>query len=123
MSGSTESESSQPDRRKDNRVPISTLVRLRFSTFGDFVAEHATNLSQSGMFIRASQPPEKGSLVFLQFSLEDGSQLVEGVAEVVRTVLPGTNEPPGFGVQFKEMNPDSVALIRGICDRLALETK
>ena len=110
------------DRRKDTRIPISTLVRLRFTTFGDFFAEHATNLSPGGMFIRADSAPEKGSLVFLQFSLEDGSQLIEGVAEVVRTVAPGGEEPPGFGVQFREMNPQSVALIRGICERKALES-
>ena len=107
------------ERRKDARIPISAVVNYRFNTFSEFSAEHASNLSLGGMFIRAVKPPPLGSLVFLQFVLQNGTGLIEGVAEVVRVVEEDGSEPRGFGVKFRELSPESRNVIRGVCERAA----
>jgi uncharacterized protein (TIGR02266 family) len=111
------------DRRRHPRIPISLVVRLRFSSLSQLADERALNLSPAGMFIQTPTPPAIGAMVFLQFSLADGAQLIEGVAEVVRTVPAGGSEPSGFAVKFREFDPTSLALIQALCERKANEVK
>ena len=105
------------ERRRSARTPVTLLVQYRFDTLEDFVAEYATNLSPGGMFLQARKPPPVGSLLYVQFSLKDGSKLIEGLARVVREVAAGGGSgPPGMGLEFVQFDEPSLALIRQICE-------
>ena len=100
------------DRRRHDRAPVAILVQFRFSTFEDFLAEYATNLSPGGMFIHTAAPREVGEVIYLQFSLKDGSRLIEGMARVARVAPP---PEPGMGVAFLDLDAASKALVESIC--------
>jgi uncharacterized protein (TIGR02266 family) len=106
-----------PNRRRHPRTPLHILVQFRFSSFEDFLAEYSLNISPGGMFIRTTEPCEEGSIIYLQFSLKDGSRLIEGMGRVVRVnPPPGSPErPPGMGVEFLNFDEESMALIDEIC--------
>ncbi len=120
-------ESLPPDenRRKFPRTPLSLLVQYRFETFDEFLAEYSVNISPGGMFIRTRDPREEGAVVYLQFTLKDGSKLIEGMGRVVR-VNPSDGDadhPPGMGVEFVNFDEDSMALIEEICGARATRGK
>jgi len=104
------------ERRRHPRTPLHILVQFRFNTFEDFLAEYSLNISPGGMFIRTDEPSDEGSMIYLQFSLKDGSRLIEGMGKVVRVNPPGVKErPAGMGVEFVNFDEESMALIEEIC--------
>jgi molecular chaperone DnaK len=106
----------EDNRRKHTRTPLSLLVQFRSESFDDFLAEYALDLSPGGMFIRTQEPRELGAMVYLQFSLKDGSKLIEGLGKVVRVIPPsGGNQEAGMGVEFVNFDEESMALINEIC--------
>ncbi len=102
------------DRRRYPRSPLSILVQYRFNSFEDFLAEYSLNISLGGIFIRTEYPKEEGAIVYLQFSLKDGSRLIEGMGKVVRVNAPGTRDT-GMGIEFMNFDDESMALINDIC--------
>lgn len=104
------------DKRKHTRTPLSLLVQYRFNTFEDFLAEYAVNLSPGGIFINTEDPSPLGTTLHLQFSLKDGSRLIEGLGKVVRVIPRGGRETPGMGVEFVNFDDETNALIRKICE-------
>ena len=110
------SDSEHDDRRKHSRTPLSLLVQFRFNTFEDFLADYSVNISPGGMFIRTDEPQEEGSIIYLQFSLKDGSRLIEGMGKVVRCNPPGqAGRTAGMGIEFLNFDDESMALINEIC--------
>lgn len=104
------------NRRKHPRTELSLLVQYRFHTFEEFLEEVSLNISPGGMFIRTDAPHEEDSVIFLKFSLTDGSKLLEGMGRVVRVNPPGEDgRVAGMGVEFLNFDDDSVALIEDIC--------
>jgi uncharacterized protein (TIGR02266 family) len=90
--------------RKNERVTINK----EFESFDQFISEYVTNLSRSGAFIRTSTPLPIGTEVDLRFTVVmDGIETIEGVGEVVRI----DTSPPGMGIAFKQLTPESEALI------------
>ncbi len=103
------------DRRKHARTPLSILVQFRFNSFEDFLAEYTVNLSPGGIFIKTDAPAEEGSIIYLQFSLKDGSRLIEGMGRVVRVNPVGVqNRVPGMGIEFLNFDEESMQLIEEI---------
>lgn len=106
------------DRRKFPRTKLSLLVQYRSNTFEEFLAEYSDNLSRGGIFIRTDSPREEGSLIYLQFSLSDGSRLIEGLGRVVRVNPVGVEgRVPGMGIEFVNFDEASIQLIEDICSR------
>ncbi|MBK7859277.1 MAG: TIGR02266 family protein [Archangiaceae bacterium] len=104
------------ERRRHPRTPLSLLVQYRFNSFDDFLAEYSLNISPGGIFIRTDTPLEEGSMVYLQFSLKDGSRLIEGMGKVVRKNPPGVKDRvAGMGIEFVNFDDESMALINEIC--------
>jgi len=104
------------ERRRFPRTPLSLLVQYRFNSFEDFLAEYSVNISPGGMFIKTDKPLDEGSMVYLQFSLKDGSRLIEGMGKVVRVNPPGVKDRiPGMGVEFVNFDEESMSLINEIC--------
>jgi uncharacterized protein (TIGR02266 family) len=103
-------------RRRHIRTPVALLVQYRLNAFEEFLTEYAVDLSASGMFVHTRQPAALGSMLEVQFSLKDGSKLIEGIGKVVRVVPPGApGQTPGMGVEFVQFDEESSALIRRIC--------
>jgi uncharacterized protein (TIGR02266 family) len=103
------------EKRKHPRTPLSLLVQFRFNTFEDFLAEYSVNISPGGMYIKTTEPKEEGAIIYLQFSLMDGSRLIEGMGRVVRVNPPGGPGEPGMGIEFINFDEESMALIQEIC--------
>ena len=62
------------------------------------------------------EPREQGSIIYLQFTLRDGSRLIEGMGRVVRVNPPGdASRPSGMGIEFINFDDESMALIAEIC--------
>jgi molecular chaperone DnaK len=101
------------NRRRHPRAAIALLVQYRFNTLEDFLAEYVTNVSPGGMFIQSDAPPPVGTTIHLQFSLKDGSKLIDGLARVVRQVAVATPESPaGMGVEFVELTQEARAIVQ-----------
>ena len=97
-------------RRKDERVTINK----EFESFDAFIDEYVTNISRTGAFIKTRNPLPVGTKVNLRFTvLHEDMETVEGTGEVVRV----QNDPPGVGVIFSELAPDSAALIERLLAR------
>lgn len=110
------------EKRRHPRAPLQLLVQYRFGSVGDFLAEYSSNISLGGIYIRTDEPREEGSLIYLQFTLRDGSPLIEGLGKVVRVNRPGevpSGVEPGMGVEFVNFDEESMTLIEQIVnDRL-----
>ncbi len=103
------------NRRRHERVPLTLLVQYRLNSFEDFLAEYSADISAGGMFIRTDAPREEGAMIYLQFWLNDGSKLIEGLGRVVRVNPPGVEgRVPGMGVEFVNFDEDSMSLIAEI---------
>ena len=98
------------ERRKHLRVELNLLVQYRFDTFDEFLSEYAGDISAGGIFIETDRPRPVGTMIYLQFALRDGTQLIEGLGRVVRVVPPG-NPQPGMGVEFENLDTQSQDLI------------
>jgi len=111
------------ERRKHPRTPLTLLVQFRFDTFDEFLAEYSINISPGGIFLRTSEPFTEGAIIYLQFSLKDGSRLIEGMGKVVRINKPGDPGETGVGVEFMNFDEESMALIEEICATRSGQTK
>ena len=90
------------DKREGERVTINK----EFESFYAFIQEYVTNISRTGVFIRAQSPLPVGTKVNLHFTvITDGVETIEGVGEVVRV------EKDGMGVVFRELSGYSKDLI------------
>lgn len=109
-------ESNDDERRAHQRTPLSLLVQFRFNTFEDFIADYSHDISPGGMFVRTDEPQEEGSIIYLQFSLKDGSRLIEGMGKVVRCNPAGVpGRVAGMGIEFLNFDEESMALVQEIC--------
>lgn len=90
------------DKRHEERVTINK----EFESFDAFIQEYVTNISRTGVFIRAQSPLPIGTRVNLRFTvIMDDIETIEGVGEVVRV------EKDGMGVLFRELEGYSKDLI------------
>lgn len=90
--------------RRDERLTINK----EFDSFDQFIQEYVTNISATGVFIKSKTPLEIGTLVNLRFTvIMDDIETISGVGRVVRV----SDDPPGMGVVFEELNEYSQNLI------------
>ena len=83
-------------------------INKEFESFDAFIQEYVTNISRTGVFIKAASPLPVGTKVNLHFSIiMDGIETIEGIGEVVRV----ERDPPGMGVVFRELSAYSKDLI------------
>lgn len=93
-----------PPARRSERLTINK----EFASFDEFLEAYVTNVSSGGVFIRTKRPLPVGTSVDLHFTvIADGLELIEGVGEVVRV----EDNPAGMGVAFRELSPESRALL------------
>lgn len=93
---------SDAEKRAEERLTINK----EFESFDAFIQEYITNISRTGVFVRAQEPLPVGTRVNLRFTvIMDDIETIEGVGEVVRT------EKDGMGVVFRELSGYSKDLI------------
>ena len=97
----------------DKRDGARNRVNESFDDIHEFVAEYATNLSRSGVFIRTHCPLPVGSKVDLKFSvILDDLEIFEAEGEVIRI-----EENAGFtgmGVAFTKLPKASQELLERV---------
>lgn len=100
------------------RVEERITINKEFESFDAFIQEYVTNISRSGVFIRAQSPLPVGTQVNLRFTvIMDDMETIEGIGEVVRVDKTGPNA--GMGVVFRELSAHSKDLI----DRLLVQPR
>ena len=104
------------ERRKYPRTPLSILVQFRFDSIEEFLAEYSLNISPGGIFIRTNEPRPRDSMIYIQFLLNDGTRLIEGMGKVVRSNrIDSPSRPAGMGIEFVNFDQESLALIHDVC--------
>jgi Tfp pilus assembly protein PilZ len=89
-------------------------INKEFESFDAFIQEYVTNISRTGVFIKATHPLAVGTKVTLLFTvIMDGIETIEGIGEVVRV----EKDPPGMGVVFRELSAYSKTLIDKLLTR------
>jgi len=97
-------------KRAEERITINK----EFESFDAFIQEYVTNISRTGVFIRAQQPLPVGTQVNLHFTvIMDAVETIEGVGEVVRV------EKDGMGVVFRELS----AYSKDLLDKLLIQRR
>jgi len=97
-------------KRSDERITINK----EFESFDAFIQEYVTNISRTGVFIRAQEPLPVGTQVNLHFTvIMDAVETIEGVGEVVRV------EKDGMGVVFRELS----AYSKDLLDKLLIQRR
>jgi hypothetical protein len=92
------------EARSSERVTINK----EFASFDAFLEEYVTNISRTGVFIKAKNVLPIGTLVNLRFTvIMEDIETVEGTGEVVRV----EENPPGMGIVFRDVSAYSKALI------------
>jgi len=92
-------------KRAEERITINK----EFESFDAFIQEYVTNISRTGVFIRAQSPLPVGTQVNLHFTvIMEDMETIEGVGEVARV------EKDGMGVVFRELS----AYSKGLIDKL-----
>ena len=90
----------------DLRTGERLTINKEFESFDAFIQEYVTNISRTGVFIRAQEPLAVGTKVNLRFTvIMDDIETIEGIGEVVRV------EKDGMGVVFRELSGCSKDLI------------
>ncbi|MBX3192161.1 MAG: PilZ domain-containing protein [Labilithrix sp.] len=102
------------DEKRDGRGEERVTINKEFESFDAFIQEYVTNISRTGVFIRAQSPLAVGTLVNLRFTvIMDDIETIEGIGEVVRveTGDANTGQTTGMGVVFRELSAYSKDLI------------
>lgn len=95
-----QAEPSGADLRRYKRFPVN--LEMEFRTELDFVREHATNISNGGLFVRTAHRPPLDAIVRVDVRLPNGDRL-QGDALVVHVV----DDPykGGVGLAFLSDDP------------------
>jgi len=92
---------------------VTLRVTLRHATLDEFIERHAEHVSSAGLFVRTRSPKAAGTKVHFELKLADGSVALKGTGVVVSV---RTDERPGMGLRFSELEADSQAVVDRIVD-------
>ncbi len=111
----SEAHSPDDDLSESKRAAERVTINREFESFDAFIQEYVTNISRTGVFIRAQEPLAVGTLVNLQFTvIMNDIETIEGTGEVVRV------EKDGMGVVFRELSGYSQSLIEKLLTHRAV---
>ncbi len=108
--------SDAPDnKRKNTRVPVSLLVKVKYEQEGEFAQQFATNISKGGLFLQSRKPYAKGTRLKFELRLKGGQTVLRGIGVVAWTRGPSSKgeKPriPGMGVKFLKLDAASKAMV------------
>lgn len=104
--------------RTSPRVEVPEEVVIFVESFGQFLEQHAQDISEGGMFLRSAAPPPAGTRLQFAIRLSDGYPLIRGKGEVVwsRKRGPGPDSPGGMGIRFVELSEQGKQLVRRLVE-------
>ncbi|MBI5544572.1 MAG: TIGR02266 family protein [Deltaproteobacteria bacterium] len=113
--------SDEANKRKSERLEHELLVAYR--TVDGFITDWAVNISRGGLFINSRAPLPVGTTVRLIISLPDAAFPFDLTGRVTRVseVNNATNEVPGMGLEFVDIDEDKRARIERFVDKLRIE--
>ncbi len=99
------------------KITLTLTVRKEFTDVEAFIKEFGPNIYQEGMFIPSSRPKPAGWRVQLDFRTNDGKEILQGEAEVLRAdeEMPGVM--PGMWVGFRTLSPEHRAFVQQVYGR------
>ncbi len=110
------SEAAEPtgevERRRSDRVEL--IVRVDYKTVDELFSEFARNINEGGLFVETDTPPEVGSSVALQFQIPGSDEPIRVMGRVVRARENDPNEVPGMGIEFENLDAQSLDLINDL---------
>lgn len=109
------------NKRRADRLHHELLVAYR--TVDGFITDWAVNISKGGIFINTRSPLPVGTTVRLIVSLPDAAfpfDLTGRVARVCEFDNP-SNEAPGMGIEFVDVDEDKKNRIERFVDKLKKE--
>lgn len=114
------SEKSNPPRRAD-RLQHEVLVAYR--TVSGFITDWAVNISKGGLFINTRNPHPVGTTVKLIISLPNEALPFDLTGRVTRVneFDNPSNQVPGMGVEFLDVDDEKKDRIERFVDRLRKE--
>ena len=108
----------------DRRAHPRYSVEPDYDDFGfdESLALEPADVSESGVFLRTTEPDPVGAIVDVRFPLAlDDYVMIEGVGEVVHVHKGPDGEPVGMGVRFLELDPGSEDALRRYIEERAGE--
>lgn len=100
---------SDQERRDAKRVKTQLRVALRFGTIAEALRSETLNVSRGGAFIRTDEKIGVGLILGLDVQI--GMRVLSLRGRVVRVVEPGTDQPPGIGVLFTDVDDEARFLL------------
>ncbi|HLG19453.1 MAG TPA: TIGR02266 family protein [Bdellovibrionota bacterium] len=109
----TPTETKEPERRRELRIPMRVL-RVEAEREGEVFFGYAANLSVTGLFIQTTNPKPVGTQVHVAFTLPKAKEKITSKAEIVWVQeYAGKDGPsPGMGLRFLEPPDSTLAAIR-----------
>jgi len=114
------------DQPKEPRPPVNLRIKFRSASLEQFIERYAVDVSRGGIFIRTREPVAVGTLLHLDFKLQDAQQLLAGDGTVVWVREPDPNRSgttPGMGVRFDKLTPESQQVLEQILEEKAKRDK
>ena len=107
--------------RKSERLQHELLVAYR--TVDGFITDWAVNISRGGIFINTRNPLAVGSIVRLIISLPDAAFPFDLTGRVIRVHPndPDSDQVPGMGIEFIDVDEDKRVRLERFVDRLRKE--
>ena len=107
--------------RKSERLQHELLVAYR--TVDGFITDWAVNISRGGIFINTRNPLALGTTVRLIISLPDAAFPFDLTGRVIRVSEfdNPSNQVPGMGIEFMDVDEEKRARIERFVDRLRKE--
>jgi len=102
---------------KSPHPPVNLRIKFRSDSLPQFIERYATDVSRGGIFIRTREPLGVGTQLKLDFQYQGGTPLMSGDGTVVwvREFDPSrANVPPGMGVRFDKLAPESLGVLEQI---------
>jgi len=111
------------ENRQHERAPIKLELNYRDATGGNFLFEHATNISHGGLFIETQHPLPIGARLVVRFQPPGGADDLQLDGEVMWVnpwVDGGENPNPGMGIRFENLSSDDRETIASIVKAIAI---
>jgi uncharacterized protein (TIGR02266 family) len=101
-------------RRKHVRVTMCNKV---YVTYNETASElYTVNISAGGMYIKTTEPFPVGSKVLISLPLKAGSHMhLKGIVVNIKRDI--GKQPPGMGIEFREVSDDELKRLRDFVKR------
>jgi type IV pilus assembly protein PilZ len=109
------------ERRLSPRAPVT--VRVDYATVDAMFSEFARNINEGGLFIESETPLDLDEQVQLQFRLPGVDDPLKVGGRVAWVREPGSEGPPGMGVEFENLDADARLRIDELVQALRVDRR